>query len=524
MGRQRKRLPIFQLEYVQMRKRRSSTQLEQEKKSRLQLEERLTDFGWHLSSPNPDLGEDFIVEVYHEGQNTGVTFYIQEKSVTNIEERKNKDNRLVYKLKVKDLIHWEGFSLPVVIVVWDINLRIGKWGLAKDLIKHLDKRNPQWRSKGVVQVYIPWENETTDGGLKRLKVEIGRQVYPLISFGKDLSMQMKLAFPNTPEGIKLQKSFDLHVKEGEPVTLKGNVIQELKFSDWWETWFGGFDLKQAELYFGEISPQHTVQISIKIIPINGKSISLSNLEFRLIRAGTELIRFSNEHTACPLLINLKFRKEGNLIHGNPTFTFRHVGGDPHEIVNFTDFMKALEKGGKLRLEFQDVEQSYTAEFPPISVIGLNLDFYDLVQKLCLVQDKTGHFFKIPEEGLSQKNANSILELFEIVENGEVHYQNASMYLELKDKALQMFLDVHKQGKFIHLKSEADDSFVELFDEEISTGPMIREITGYVEMDVSEFEKRINVLKLGGFLKVNLVDVNGTETFSNWKIPSDSSEV
>jgi hypothetical protein len=63
-----------------MRTRRSSIQLEQEKKSRLQLEERLSDFGWHLVSPSPDLGEDFIVEIYHDGQNTGVTFYIQEKA------------------------------------------------------------------------------------------------------------------------------------------------------------------------------------------------------------------------------------------------------------------------------------------------------------------------------------------------------------------------------------------------------------------------------------------------------------
>lgn len=135
-----------------MSNRRSSVQLEQEKKSRLQLEECLTDFGWHLSSPNPDLGEDFIVEIYNEGQNTGVTFFIQEKSVTNIEERKNKDNYLVYRLKAKDLKHWESFSLPVVVVIWDINLRIGKWSLVKDLISHLDQINPKWRTKGDAQV------------------------------------------------------------------------------------------------------------------------------------------------------------------------------------------------------------------------------------------------------------------------------------------------------------------------------------------------------------------------------------
>src|SRR5260221_10899017 len=100
-----------------MRKRRSPIQLEQEKKSRLQLEECLSDFGWHLASPSPDLGEDFIVEIYHDGQSKGITFYIQEKSVTNLEERKTKDNRLVYTLKVKDLKHWEEFSLPVVVVI-----------------------------------------------------------------------------------------------------------------------------------------------------------------------------------------------------------------------------------------------------------------------------------------------------------------------------------------------------------------------------------------------------------------------
>ena len=470
----------------------------------------------HLASPSPDLGEDFIVEVYHEGKNTGVTFYIQEKSVTNLGGRKTKDNRLVYTLKVKDLKHWDKFSLPVVIVVWDVNLREGRWGLAKDLISYLDQNNPKWRkNKKDVQVYIPWENGTNNEGLKRLKAEIGKQVYPLISFGKDLSLTMKLAFPKTPDGMKLQKAFDLHIKEGEPVTLNGDVIQELKFSDWWETWFGGFDLKQAEIYISESSQQRTVPISFKIIPNKGKTISLPNMEFRLVRAGTELMKFSNEHTSCPLLINFSLRKEGDLIRGNQTFTFRHVGGDPHEIVNFADFMKAIESGGKLRLEFHDVKQSYTSDFPPGTVSGLDLAFYDLVQKLCLVQDKIGNFFKIPDEGISKKDANSILELFEIVEQGVVQYQNASMHLELKDKALQMLLEIHKQNKPVHLRLEVDDSYVELFGEKILTGPMVREVTGFVEMDVLEFERRIDKLKPEQFLNVNLVNVNGTETLSNW---------
>jgi len=111
--------------------RRSSIQVEQEQRSKHQLAERLSEIGWYFTSPSLDLGEDFIVEIYHEGKNTGVTFYIQEKSVTNLEKRRTKDNRLVYTLKVKDLKHWEDFSLPVVIVIWDVKLREGNGDLLK---------------------------------------------------------------------------------------------------------------------------------------------------------------------------------------------------------------------------------------------------------------------------------------------------------------------------------------------------------------------------------------------------------
>jgi len=514
---------FYQLEYAQMRKRRSSTQLEQEKKSRLQLEERLSDFGWHLTSPSPDLGEDFIVEVYHEGQNTGVTFYIQEKSVTNIEERKNKDNRLVYGLKVKDLIHWESFSLPVVIVIWDINLRIGKWGLVKDLITHLDRSNLKWRNKGDVQVYIPWENETTDGGLKRLKAEIGRQVYPLISFGKDFSMSMKLAFPNTPEGIKLQKSFDLHLKEGEPITLKGDVIQEIKFSDWWEVWFGGFDLKEAEIHIGAISSKRDVPISFRIIPKNGKIVSLLNLDFRPVRVGMEFIKFSNEHTSCPLLLTLSFRKEEKLLQGNLSYRFRHVGGNPREILDFLDFTKVIASGGKLQVEFQDVNQTSSMIIPSVPNTGPDPRFYDLVQKLCIIQDKMGLFIKIPDKGISQKDANSIHELSEIVKHGVVHYTDSTMSLELKGEGLKMLLDLHKQGKPIHLLLNTPESYVELFEEEIQTGPMSRETTGFVEMEALELEKTIKALSPEEFLNVKIINVNGTETLSDWELSSSSSD-
>jgi len=499
-----------------MSNRRSSVQLEQEKKSRLQLEECLTDFGWHLASPNPDLGEDFIVEVYNDGQNTGVTFYIQEKSITNLEKRRTKDNHLVYTLKVKDLKHWDDFSLPVVIIVWDINLREGRWCIVKDLISHLNQNNPKWRkNKSDVQVYIPWKNDTNNESLRRLKAEIGKQVYPLISFGKDLSITMKLTFPQTPDGMKLQKAFDLHIKEGEPVTLKGDVIQELKFSDWWETWFGGFDLKQAEIYIGESAQDRQVPISLKIIPTKGKTVSLSNLEFKPIRVGTELIKFSNEHTLCPLLFTFSMRKADNGFQGNLTYTIRHVGGEPHEIMEFLNFGKAMSLGGKLRVEFHDTNQSTSTSFPPADRDPIDSAFYELVQKLCVVQDKTGHFFKIPNEGISRKDAESIDEFFEVVGHGVVYYTDMVMTLGLKGEGLKMLLELHKQGKPVHLTLTTPSSYIEVFGEKIETGSMVRETTGSIEMSANELEATISTLSSEDIYDVKLINVNGTETLSDW---------
>lgn len=499
-----------------MNKRRSSIQLEQEKKSRLQLEERLSDFGWHLATPSPDLGEDFIVQIYHEGQNTGVNFYIQEKSVTNLEERKTKDNNLVYTLKVKDLKHWEKFSLPVVVFVWDVNLRAGKWALVTELISSLDTKNPKWRkNKSVVQVYISWRNGTDNGSLNRLKAEIGKQVYPLISSGKDLSLTMKLAFPKTPEGMKLQKAFDMHIKEGEPVTLKGDVIQELKFSDWWEIWFGKLDVKTAEIKISENAPNRRMPVSLRIIASKGKTVSLSNLEFRSTRIGTELIKFSNEHTSCPLLLTISMRRDGEKSHGNINCTFREMGGDPHDMLRYLDFVIAMGLGGKIRVDFHDVNQSTSAEFPSTNQTVIDSGFYNLIQKLCVIQDKTGVFLKVPSKGISGKDAEAIRELFGVVEDGIVTYEDMVMSLGLKREALKMLLSEHKEKKPIRLQFTFQGSYVELFGEKIETGPMVREVTGFVEMDANELEKTINKMSPDDALDIRLINVNGTEKMLDW---------
>src|SRR5262245_42371134 len=93
--------------------------LQQELTSRHQLAERLVAFGWTLDPVSTDLGEDFVVHIYVQGRHTGVNFYVQEKSITNLEDR-HKNGYLVYEgIEVQDLLRWERMTLPVALVVWD---------------------------------------------------------------------------------------------------------------------------------------------------------------------------------------------------------------------------------------------------------------------------------------------------------------------------------------------------------------------------------------------------------------------
>ncbi len=204
---------------------RYTPEKQQELISRSQLSERLVEFGWIPSSPE-DLGEDFIVQIYFQGQATGVSFYIQEKSVINLHERRRSEF-LPYDFEVKDIKHWEKFVQPVVLVVWDVKLREGRWVLLKDAIKHVEQKHPKWRKQKNTRIYFPWNNTTDNKGLLKLQHNIGNSMFPLISKGKELSMAMTFGFPDSQRGRKNARSLETFIDKGGQVTLRETLLKEL---------------------------------------------------------------------------------------------------------------------------------------------------------------------------------------------------------------------------------------------------------------------------------------------------------
>ncbi len=498
---------------------RYTSHKQQERISRHQLSERLDEFGWLPSPPAEDLGEDFIVHIYFQGRATGVTFHIQEKSVANLHERR-KGNHLVYDFEVKDLKHWETFSLPVALVIWDVRLREGRWALIDTVIADLDQQRPKWRkNKSKARVYIPWKNTTDDAGLIRLKQAIGRHVYPLISKDRALELGVKLRYPKTKEGKAAYTAFERHLKEGDEVTIEGKFIEEIKFSEWWMRWFGEYDPNYARLHLGPPALPKTFTVCIDIIS-SGKTVSIPAIELKNVKDGTELVELSNYHQPSPLHLHFTIRDPNKYTTGNTiTWKINHLGRHVHETRNILNFLQAITVGGTLTLTFLTLDNStLTMRVLPQPKNSSSLYELQLIDQLCKIQDKVGQFIQIPIEGLTNKDIQSINELIAIIENGKTTKQVKEIIPgEFKDNALDLILDVHRQGKPGHFTISSDESYVELLGLEISTGRITQHITGKPELSATELETAIAKLSPGEYMAIKFVDVEIVEIFPNWFI-------
>jgi hypothetical protein len=496
-------------------KNRLTRQFQQEQVSRGQMVARFSEFGWISSSP-PDLGEDFIVSVYNDGVATGIGFFVQLKSVTSLNDLRTGDV-IKYRFKVSDLKHWQQFALPVVLIVWDVNLQEGRWILIDDVIIWLNTIRPGWRDlKTRTTVDIPWRNSTDDHGLGLLKASIGDSVYPLISQGRELEVSFALTFPDSEEGREYKEAVDRHIREGEPIILRGEFIQQIQFSEWWAQWFGDYDREKMEIHLSGLSSRDPYVFDISLNPHSHDLVSLRYLEFRLIQGGTELLVFSNEHTNFPIHFVLTLCRDGERIIGELSHSFRETPRDPELLLQILQFKMAMADEGTLQVRYRNGdEQLHNGTYQGDPSTSPNPRYVELVQKLCVIQNNTQYFLLIPEGGIEDGDISPILELADIFERGFTINRNATVTSEFKDKALHIMAEVHRQGKPIHLRLSAPESHVVLFEKDIQVGPMIRDITAIISDPADEFERRITTAEKDEFINVELINAVVVEYFPNW---------
>jgi hypothetical protein len=281
-------------------KQRYSPQQQQENISRKQFEEFLEQHQWITNDVVPDLGEDILVRIYDKGISTGLSFYVQLKSTSNLKKHLPKSGAISYPFEVKDLEHWEGQAIAIILVVWDIRQKRGWWIWINQAIEYLTRENPNWRQKDTVNVHIPSDNEFNEASLARLRQLMADIYYPIISKGRELTIQAKFSFPKTPDGIAKYIELKRHFAAGDEVELDGKYIEIFDFPDWWKRLYGEID--SATMYL-KISPTQTkspIPTQIEFLSEFGQE-KIPYVELWNVKQGEEEITFTNEKQNIPLI-------------------------------------------------------------------------------------------------------------------------------------------------------------------------------------------------------------------------------
>lgn len=492
---------------------RFTPEKQQELISRYQFCERIVEFGW-IPVPPEDLGEDFIVHIYFERQATGTSFYVQEKSVVNLPKRE-KNEFLPYSFEVKDLKHWESFVQPVILVIWDIKLREGRWALWNGIdgvIEHTSQKRPNWRNQKNTLVYIPSNNKTDDDGLVKLRYKIGNFMFPLVSKDKELDMTMTISLPDSQEGDEIAKSLEKFYDSGDEVTLQGNVIKSIDIPDWAKPWF---DTNFAEIKIGSLGSPDPLPVDINIIGVDGRTETMKGVELKVVKSGMQTMQLSNAHQVYPLKFEFIFSSSRecsasvgiNNLGGNVTIT--------REILKFT---QALSIGGKLQLFSlkHNIPLPIEIPVPPLAQMEPNLELIKLVDYLCLIQAKIGQFIQLPSlEHITEQDMRTVSELVTIIKQGKLVRNIKELNGQFSVELPENILECQCQKEPISLTIVHDTSSGELFGQKIEMGKAVEHITGMLDMTFFELEKAIEIHKAESNLPLQLVDVESVITFPDW---------
>lgn len=116
-----------------------------EDRSGYQLGEAFAIHEWILESFRKDYGEDFFVRSVENGTLTGSDFYLQLKGTPDIEQYKLSNSKnFSYPISLANLRQWHRFTYPVIVILWDIDNRVGYWLHIQPFIEDRLESNPDW--------------------------------------------------------------------------------------------------------------------------------------------------------------------------------------------------------------------------------------------------------------------------------------------------------------------------------------------------------------------------------------------
>jgi hypothetical protein len=509
-----------------MSKPRYSKQSEQEAISRAQLDELLSNFGWVVNAIARDVGEDFVVQIYDDGISSGITFYVQLKSVEKYTRYRLKSGLISYPVEVEDLQHWYSSAVPVIFIVWNVKAKEGYWIEVKEAVNQLNKRNPDWQGKNKVQVHITPENRIDEMGLNEIRQRLAVHYSTIFFKDRPFEFGVEFVFDDTPEGKNKLEALERSFTAGDPFETSGKFINKLIFPDWHNRLFGEVEVTDDSLLMlGPSLSKSSIPLRLDVVSEEGIVASVAYAEFRTLRQGTEQFTISNEHQTIPL----HFEIVVNHVTGNGNVTI--IGDKPGASVQDTReaiaFLETLLNKGKLRITNLSTTRSGIINLPTqIDKTAFDPRFVELVDKLCFIQDTLNIRLMLKEWTINNKDIIAIEEIYLVLTSGRHDLLLKGASITIGRDGLEVIFNTFKsEGEQVRLSGftplQPEDADKELLGQRIVLGPATLYLAGIPTISTDDLEAIIPEMGPEEFQEVNLVEVSGYVEYPEW-LPAETS--
>lgn len=495
------------------RKPRHSPQQRQENVSRKQFEAFLEAHEFVTGDISPDLGEDILVRIYDKGVSTGLSFYVQLKSVDSIEKHLLKSGDISYPFEVKDLEHWAVQAVTVFLVIWDVKQNQGWWIWINDAIKFLQENSPDWEQKETANIHLLSKNQLNQSGLSEIRTLLANLYYPIVSKDKELTINTRFSFPKTPEGQAKFEELKRHFAAGDEVELDGKYIELFDFPDWWKRLYGEIDPSGMHL---KIMPNRSPTFRPTLFEFVSSTDSeiIPYVELWTVKQGEEEITLTNDQQKIPVKFSIVLNKisRQNQIKINANLS----NLDGIEALQILRMQKILSEGGAIKLTLLDSGEVISMPVPPAIFPAPDESVLDFVEKVCNIQKVTGVKIKFLEDGsFTKKDVQAADELMAIIEKGSYQQGGLVFTADLRKPGIAKLLEGVDNSSPIYFQLEADESFVEILSQKIELGPMLQKIRGYWKMPLDEVRAWFEKASDDESLVVRLIDVELYEEFEKW---------
>jgi hypothetical protein len=410
--------------------RRLSLEQQQEYISLDQCSARLSTYGWIRNELKRDHGEDVLIQIYEDGNSTGLSFLLQCKSTTDLSSLTHRRDRatLSYTFEVADLLHWEISTSPVVAVVWDVRQQHGCWTLVSAAIRQLDARSKGWRRRKSAAVHLPVANGTDDTGFVRLRRAVADHYLPIVTQQhQSMTITPTFVFPHDAEGQSAFAALQAFIDTGEPIVIDGKFIKKVQMPEWWTRLYGrAGEVESISMSSGDSDRSVACRLEIDTSRF-AQPVAVPYVDLRVVRAGRRQFVLSNAHQQIPIHVSMTARhsQDSNVANWGFTFDVEHVSTNPYEAREAAAFSLALHTGKRLRLiSCASGKDILSSEFPKLKEAAHSVEFLErwpeVLDKLCFIQPRVARFgaVRISKRWLRAKDEAAILRLHRICTTGE----------------------------------------------------------------------------------------------------------